>query len=68
MGGAITVCPGKMSLISLKIGSTRTLPSAPTVVRIVGTPRSHAARARLAVLATTRAGSVERTFKATKGW
>jgi hypothetical protein len=43
-GRSIGVISGKTSLISLKIGSLRTLPRAPTVVRIVGTPRSFATR------------------------
>src|SRR6266850_8496111 len=49
-GRSIGVMSGKTSLISLKMGSTRTLPCAPTVVSTVGTPRSFATCARPATL------------------
>ena len=53
---SIGVISGKTSLIWLKMGSTRTLPWAPTVVRTVGTPRVLAARARpVTLLIRTRA-------------
>jgi hypothetical protein len=53
------VMSGKISLISLSIGSARTLPVAPTVVSTVGTPRTLAVRARAATLLISRAWSME---------
>jgi hypothetical protein len=47
---SIGVISGKASLISLKMGSTRTLPLAPIVLRTVGTPRAFVARAKPATL------------------
>src|ERR1700730_1271200 len=53
-GRSIGVTSGNTSLISLKMGSTSTLPCAPMVVSTVGTPRSFAARARPATLSISR--------------
>src|SRR6267378_1087017 len=67
-GRSIGVLSGKASLISLKIGSTRTLHSAPTVVSTVGTPNAFATCARAATLLTSRPRSMECTLMATAGW
>ena len=63
---SIGVTSGKTSLIWLKIGSARTLPWAPTVVRTVGTPRALAARATRVTL-LIRAVPSTSTEKATQG-
>src|SRR6267143_2431843 len=67
-GRSIGVMSGKASVISLKRGSTRTLPCAPTVVSTVGTPNAFATCARAATLLTSRPRSMECTLMATAGW
>src|SRR5882762_1723134 len=67
-GRSIGVLSGKASVISLKRGSTSTLPWAPTVVSTVGTPNAFATCERAATLLTRRPRSMERTLMATAGW
>ena len=64
---SIGVRSGKMSWISLKIGSARTPPRADTVVSTVGTPTAFAARAAAVTLLTRCRLSVSRV-KVSQGW
>ncbi len=65
---SIGVMSGKSSPISLKMGSTRTLPSAPTVVSTTGTPKSRAHCPSAATLLIKSVRSIDVTAKATIGW
>src|SRR5258707_15863070 len=56
---SIGVISGKMAWISLKMGSTRTLPFAPIVLSTVGTPKAFAAAERPLTLLTSIVLSME---------